>query len=232
MAAGTEHAQYLVTGYYGRYGVRSAGESFTQDQHIRLHILCVAGKETAGAAQPGLNFVRCKQNAFALADCRCIADKPVGRNQDARFTLNRLEKECTRVRSDGTLQCLGVTERNGDEARCEWPEAVLVKRLGGEAGNGGGAPVKVVLADDDFSLIQGNALAGVAPPAAGLDSRLHGFRTGVHRQDHLHAAHLREFGYKERKLIVAEGSRGERNPLGLFFERLDNPWMAVALVHR
>ena len=156
----------------------------------------------------------------------------LGRNQDARFALDRLEQERAGVRSNGALQRLGVAERNRDEARREWSEAVLIKRLGGEAGDGGGAPVKIVFADDDFGVVQGDALAGVAPPASGLDGRLHGFRAGVHRQHHLHAAELREFGAEERELIVAEGARGERNPLGLFLERLDDARMAVALIDR
>src|SRR5690349_2042111 len=126
VAAGTEHAQYLVTRYHGRYRVGSTGESFAQDQHIRLHILCVAGKEMPSAAQTGLNFVRYEQHAFAAANRRGVADETVGRNQDASFALDWLEQKRARVRGDGSRQCLRVTERNRDEARCERSEAILV----------------------------------------------------------------------------------------------------------
>jgi len=125
VTARTEHAQDLLAGYDRRHRVCSTRESLAQDQHIRLHVLGMAGKEMPGAAEPGLNFVCCEQHAFPAADRRGLADKTRGRDQDARFALDRLEQERTRVRSDGTLQRLGVTERNRDEAWREGSKAVL-----------------------------------------------------------------------------------------------------------
>src|SRR5205814_262110 len=142
------------------------------------------------------------------ADGRGVADETVRRNQDTRFALDWLEQERARVRRDGTLQGLRVTERNREEARRERSEAIFVKRLGGKTGNGSCAPVKIVLAYNDFGLMRGDALAGIAPAAGSLDRRFHRLRARVHGQDHLHAACLREFRDKERELIIAEGARG------------------------
>ena len=152
MTAGTEHSQNFTAGYDGRHWVCSAGESLAQDQHIRLDVLGVAGEEMPSAAKAGLNLVCHQQHAFPAADRRRVADETLGRDQDAGFALNRLEQESAGVRSNRLLQRFRVAKRNGCEAGREGPESVAIQRLGREPRDGSGAAVKIVFANDDFSL--------------------------------------------------------------------------------
>src|ERR1019366_2675126 len=115
-------------------------------------------------------------------------------------------------------------------ARREGTEAVAVERLAGETGNGGGAAVEIVLADDDLGLVARDALVGVAPAAHRLQGGLYRLGTGVHRQYHLHAARPRQFFAEERQLVVAKRPRGQRHARRLVEQRLDDARMAVALV--
>src|SRR4051794_12543418 len=185
----------------------------------------------SGAAQAGLDFIRYQQHPFAAANGGGVANESFGRNQDAGFALDRFKQKRAGVRRNGALKRFRVAERNGDETRCERSEAVLVKRFGGKSRNRGGASVKIVLANNNFGLIQRDALARVPPTSASFNRGLHGLGARVHREHHLHATSLRKLGDKVRELIVAESARGKRNPLRLFFQCLDDTWMAVALVH-
>jgi len=83
-------------------------------------------------------------------------------DQNARLALDRLEEKGAGIRRDRLLERFRVAERDGNEAGSERAEAVAVERFGGEAGDGGGAAVKVVLADDDFGAARRNVLVRVA----------------------------------------------------------------------
>ncbi len=134
------------------------------------------------------------------------------------------------ARRNGGFERVDVAERHGHEARREGTEAVAVERLAGEAGDGGGAAVEIVLADDDLGLVARDALEGVAPAAHGLDGALDGLGAGVHGQHHLHAAQARELFAEGRQLVVAKRARSQRHARRLVEQRLHNARMAVALV--
>jgi GNAT superfamily N-acetyltransferase len=128
------------------------------------------------------------------------------------------------------FQRIDVPEWHAHEARRERAEAVAVERLAGEAGDGGGAAVKIVLADDDLGLVARDALRGVGPAAHGFDGALDGLGAGVHGQHHLHAAQTRQRFAERRQLVVAERARSQRYARRLVEQRLHNARMAMALV--
>lgn len=72
----------------------------------------------------------------------------------------------------------------------------------------------------------------VAPFPCNLDSGLNRFRSRVHRQDHVEIKEAGDKLGKPREDIVVEGPRTEGQPRRLFGQRLDQFWMAMALIHR
>src|SRR5579863_6155363 len=169
----------------------------------------LAGEHPAGAAEAGLNLVGDQQDTLARAEIGHLPQIPVGRDEDAGFALDGFDQEGASAGSYGGFERLDVPERHADEARREGAEAVAVERFAGEAGDRGGADVKIVLAEDDLGFIAGDALDGVATVSYRLDGSVDGLCAGVHREHHLHAAGLGERLAEERQLVVAEGSGSE-----------------------
>src|SRR6185312_12668504 len=131
---------------------------------------------------------------------------------------------------DGAPQGIGVAEGDDLETGGEGTEALAVLLLGGEAHDGNGAAVEVVGDDDDLGFALADAFGLVTPFARELDGGLDGFGAGVHHQRHLEAGDLVEVAEEERKLVIAEGARGECHATGLLLERGQDLRVAMALV--
>jgi hypothetical protein len=92
--------------------------------------------------------------------------------------------------------------------------------------------MEVVGAGDDLGPAVADAFDAIAPGARGLDRRFHRLRAGVHRQAHVGAGELAQLLEERAELDVVERARGDRDLVGLLFERGHDFGMAVALVHR
>ena len=228
--AGAEDAEHLAPCDNGRHRIEATGERLAEDVHVGSHVVVIAREQLACAAEPRLDLVGHEQHVALLAEVGELAQPPIGRNQDARFGLDRLDEHGTGVRPDGATRGLDVTERDDAESRRERPEAALVVRVRREADDGRRTPVEVVLEHDDLRLLGGNAFHVVAPAARGLDGRLDRLGARVHRQHHLHLAEVRELLAEHRELVVAEGARGERDLLRLLDERGKNARVRVPLI--
>src|SRR6185312_16320660 len=118
------------------------------------------------------------------------------------------------------------------EARRERSEMVTCRRVGAEADDAKGAAVKIIGADDDFSLPVRHSLHLIAPFAHRLDRTLHRFGTAVHRQHLVGAGQRRDLFVEEGQLVVVKGARRQRQPARLLHHCGQDLWMAVALIHR
>ena len=108
------------------------------------------------------------------------------------------------------------------------PPFVLIG--GGKGDSGHGAAVKVIFTGDDLRLTFRNLLDIIGPAANGLYGSFHRFRSGVHGQDPLLARQLSHFFIKETESVVVKGAGGERHLIRLFFQRLDQFGVAVAVI--
>ena len=90
-------------------------------------------------AEPRLNFVHHHKHAVLAANLHGITQEAVGRNDDARFTLNGFNEKRAGVGSDGLAQSLGIAEGNAPERA----ESVGIGLIAGKTYDGNGASVKI-----------------------------------------------------------------------------------------
>lgn len=98
------------------------------------------GEQFPHVAEPRLNFVHHHKHAVLAANLRGITQEAVGRNDDARFTLNGFNEKRAGVGSDGLAQSLGIAEGNAPERA----ESVGIGLIAGKTYDGNGASVKIV----------------------------------------------------------------------------------------
>ena len=91
--------------------------------------------------------------------------------------------------------------------------------------------MEIIGAHDDFGFAFGNAFDRVTPLTSSLDGSLHRLGAGIHGQGHIEAGEIVEFLIEQRELIVAEGTRGERDLVGLVSQSFEDLGMAMSLIH-
>ncbi len=104
------------------------------------------------------------------------------------------------------------------------------RRVGAEADDPEGAPVKIVGADNDLGLPVRHALHLVAPLAHRLDRALHRLGAAVHGQHLVRAGQLRDLLVEGSQLVVMKGAGRQRQPTRLLHHGGQDLRMAVALV--
>jgi hypothetical protein len=92
--------------------------------------------------------------------------------------------------------------------------------------------MEVVGGNDNLGTVCGNALDGCSPLPRGFERGLNRLCTGVHGQGHLEAGQVVQIAIEQWKLIVAKGTRGERDLLGLATHGLKDSRMTMSLVNR
>ena len=169
---------------------------------------------------------------MAAADFEGVLQETVGRDEDPRLPLDRLDQEGDGVVGDRLLERLHVTVRDHPEAAVVRAEVVFVLRLGRHPDDGRGAAVEIVLADDDLRPRARHLLDHVAPLAGGLDGGLDRLGAAVHQERHLHPGEPAEFLAERPEQLVVERARREGDLVRLVLERLHDARVPVPLVER
>src|SRR3954454_19164507 len=91
--------------------------------------------------------------------------------------------------------------------------------------------MKVVGANDNLRLSVSDAFDLVSPLAGRLDCSFHRLSAGIHRQRHFESSEIMQLLVEEAKLVVAEGTRCQRDLMRLVDQRLQDLRMAVPLVY-
>ncbi len=192
----------------------------------------LAGERGAGTAQTGLDLVGDHQGAPLSAEFAHLAEEAGGRDDHPGLALDRLDENADYLLVHRGRQGLGVAVGQDAESRGVRAVGVSGVRVGREAHDRDRAAVEVAVEGDDHGLIGRDALDLVAPLAGRLDRGLDAFGAGVHRQDHLHAGHRREFGAERSELVVLERPADQGDPLQLTLGGRDQARVPVAEVDR
>ena len=137
-----------------------------------------------------------------LTDPREIAGRW---DNHASLALDRLDQEGDRVGGNRGFERRSVAKGNSLEAGGEGAKTcpcLIVRR---EADNGQSTAMKVFRTDNDFGSPIGYTLDFIAPFPNGLERALNGFRTRIHRQDHVGIGQVADFFQKGGQLVIAEG---------------------------
>lgn len=202
-----------------------AAQGLAQDQAVGAHILVLAVEQFPRTSQPGLDLVDEQQHVMRPADLGAARQVAGRRHDDPALALDGFYQEGRGVGVNGLVQGLGVAERDAPETGRERSESVPVLRDGGEADDGDGATMEVIVANDDLGAVLRHPLDPVGPFAGGLERGFHRLGAGVHRQTHVHAGQLAGALHERREPVGMEGARdhGEAGRLpgqGLYQARM------------
>ncbi|CRE19531.1 Uncharacterised protein [Bordetella pertussis] len=227
-----ENAQHRLVRQHRGHGIEAARQGLADQRDIGLDAFVRLGQESAGAPQPGLDLVEDEHDIAFAAQLAHLAEIARRRQDDASLALDGFDQEGHRARRDGSLQRGEVAERHHREARRERPVAAARIRVGGKADDAQRAAVEVVGAHDDLRLPGRHAARLVAPFAHRLERRLDRLGAAVHGQHLVRAGQARQVFVQGRQLVMAEGPRGQRQPLRLLDHRGQDARMAMPLVDR
>src|SRR5579871_2947385 len=107
-------------------------------------------KQLPCPSQPGLYLIQHQQHVVRATNLGNLAEIPLGRNDDARLALDRLNQKGACLGCNCTPQRVGVTEWYFAEARSKGSESIAVLFFGRESNDGYGAAVKVVIGNHDL----------------------------------------------------------------------------------
>ena len=91
--------------------------------------------------------------------------------------------------------------------------------------------MEVLLGNDDFRLVVGNALDFIGPLAAELDRCFNRFCSRVHRKHFVKPKVLGDVLFVATEYAVVKCTRGQAKLVGLFFQSTYNARMAMPLVY-
>ncbi len=114
------------------------------------------GEPGSAAPQSGLNFVQQQQDAAFVAQSAQPREPAVGRHDDARFALDRLNQNGGGIGRDGGFERREIAKARCAKARHERTKSVTILAFRGEADDRCGAAVKIAFGDDDLRI--GDAL--------------------------------------------------------------------------
>ncbi len=232
MVARVEDPHVLVVGEGRRDRVDAAAQGLPDDEHVRAHVLPLAGEEPAGAAETRLDLVGDEGDPALPADLGRPGQIAVRGNHHAALALDRLHHEADGVLGDGRLEGVHVAVGHELEARGEGPEALPVLVLRGEADDRRRPAVEVPFADDDLGPVRGHALRPIAPLPDRLDGGLHRLGARVHRERLVVAGGRGQLGQEGAHLVVVEGPGRQGQTLHLLPGGPEDLRVAVPLVQR
>ena len=205
MVTRIENGQGLFVREHSGDGVESARQGFAHQGEVGLDTLMFFGEEFAGSAKSSLDLIEDEQDVVAIADFAHFFQVTGRRDNNTSFTLNRFHQKGNRIGGDGPLQGFCIPKGDGDKSRREGTESVSILRFSAEPDDGDGPPMKIVGADDDFSLIFGDPFVQIAPLSDGLDRGFDGFGSAVHGKDLVGIGHFADLLAKQRQLIIPKG---------------------------
>ena len=178
------------------------------------------GQHPAGTAETGLDLIQYEENILPGAKLSRPFHIAERRKYDPSLALDRFYQKRHRVGRDCRFQCRRVAEGNTLEPRYKGAETFTRARIAGEADNGDGAAVEIVIADNDLGAAIRNALDRIAPFARQLEGAFHRFSAGIHWQHPVRPGKCANLFIEGRQLIIAEGARGEGQAGRLIDHRL------------
>ena len=98
--AGLERAEHRRVGKHGRDRIEAAGQCLAEQRHVGLDAVVLLRQQLAGAAEPGLDLVEDQHHVMRGADFAHPCEIPRWRDDDAGFSLDRLDQEGDGVRRD------------------------------------------------------------------------------------------------------------------------------------
>ena len=180
MVTRRKHVHDIAATEEHRHRQNAAAEGFAQNQAVWMNILVLARQQFARAPESGLNFVGNQQHVVFAAQFLCSFEVSRRRHDDATFTLNRFNEKRRCVFINGGLQRSDVTVFDESKARRKRPESMLILRFVGHRNDCYRATVKIAATGDNLGLVGGDTFYRIGPLPRCLDSRLNGFRPGVH----------------------------------------------------
>src|SRR5579862_334189 len=152
MLTGFQGAQHFVIRKDGRHWIKAPGQRFAEQRDVCLDAIVLLSEQFAGTAESGLDLIEDQHHVVRCAELAYLFKIAGRREDDASFSLDRLDKEADRVQRYRLLQRLGVAEGYDLEARRERSEMLTCGRVSAEADDTQGASVEVASADDDLGL--------------------------------------------------------------------------------
>ncbi len=122
MLTGFQGAQHFVIRKDGGHWIEAPGQCFAEERDICLDAIVLLSEQLAGTAEPGLDLIEDQHHVVRGAELAYLCEIAGRREDDASFSLDRLDEEADRVRRYRLLQVLGVAEGYDPEARREWAE--------------------------------------------------------------------------------------------------------------
>src|SRR4029078_1144626 len=95
---------------------KTAADPFGNRHDVGRHAHMLIGEQRPGAGDAGLHLVENQHEAMLVAESAQSRKKTRRRNADAALTLDRLDQNAGRLRSDGALVRLDVAKRDLIEA--------------------------------------------------------------------------------------------------------------------
>jgi hypothetical protein len=90
--------------------------------------------------------------------------------------------------------------------------------------------VKVVLANDYFSLVLRDTFEVISPFANSLDYSFYSFSPAIHGKNHVRIGQITDILIKKSQFVIAKGPRSKAQLLGLFYHGFHDFRMAMSLV--
>jgi hypothetical protein len=103
----------------------AAAQTLGQCHDIRRDAGMLETEQVAGAADPGLNFIKDEQQTLGAGEGAQVAQEWIGGRENAGLALDRLQHHGHRARRHGGLDGGDVVERNFHETRDFWLEQWL-----------------------------------------------------------------------------------------------------------
>ena len=190
------------------------------------------GQQLAGATQAGLDFIQDEDDIILRTDGSGFLQITIRRYDHAGLALNGFCQKGHRFGCDGSLERITIAKGNNLKTGREGAEIFPRRFIGAETNDGNGTPVKIVVTNDNLSLILRNPFDLIAPLANRFDDRFHRLGATVHRQYLVRIGQFTEFFIKQPQLIIAKGPGCEGQYLGLFDHSAHNFRVAMALIDR
>ncbi len=236
---GREHLEHVAPPDDGRDRHDPAAERLAEGHEVGSHAPRLGRERRPGAPEAGLDLVGHEEHVPRGRDRAQARPVVVGRHDDARLALHRLQEHGDGRVVDRGGDRVGVAVRHEAEPQRVRVEPAPGVGVVGERHDRRRAAVEVPGADDDRRLARGHALDVVAPLARRLDRGLDGLRARVHRE-HEGVGPARGEGPDERgerlgervQEVVVERARRERDATELARGGVDERGVPVPEVER
>ncbi|MEN3366277.1 MAG: voltage-gated potassium channel [Burkholderiales bacterium] len=206
----------------------TAADAFAKRHDVRDDIGQLIGKQFAGAAHAGLDFIDDQQYALLLREGTQGLHEFARCRNNAAFALHRLEHDGNRLVADQFLDAVEVVQFRLQEARHLWRVQGVPSRLAAGRHGGNRAAVEGVVEGNDFvPVAAGGVLVLLAPFTRQLDRAFIGLGTAIGEEHAVEHRILCQQGCQMDRRLVIERRRRVDDFLCLCVERILDLWRCM-----